>query len=101
MTSVENAAVHGEVDACGEGLRGREGGGDVKDGVGLAEAGGLHGPSEDDRFVRDADQFGGRDGHGVCAVGDNDVGGGVGRDGVIDELAVFVGEFQAVFAHEG
>ena len=98
----EITAVHGHVNADGEGLCEGEGAAQVKESVGAAKFIRDHGACEDNGlagyFFR---QDPGRDGHGIGAMGDDDL---VfhGRTTLMgNEFAVFIGDVEAIDHHQG
>lgn len=96
----KDSPVHGEIDPVGLALKSSDGGADVEDGIGDAEAGGGHRSGEDDHFPRKVCEGFGRRGHGVGSVGDEDLPVRRVLAGLADLDAVIFGDFQAVFSKE-
>ena len=98
---VEDPAVHGQIDTRRQDLHGGEGESDVEMGVRFPEGRRLHGPGEDDDLLRDTFQTAAGPGHGVCAVGNEDLPGGVGFHLPANESPVVVRDLQAVLPEQG
>ena len=101
FSGFKDPSVHGEIDAVWLALEGSDGSADVEDGVGDPEAGGSHRSGQDDDFPGKICEGFGSLGHGVGAVGDEDLTMGGVLTGLANFEAVLVGDFQAVLTEEG
>src|SRR5690606_15648445 len=72
----------------------------VKQRVRVAEAGRLHGAGEDDDLVLDVGQRRGGDGHGVGAMGDEDVIVGAGGNTGVNQFAVGVIQLETILPNQ-
>lgn len=101
VASLKDMSVHRQVDPGVEELHGGHGEADIEYGVAVLESGGAQRPDEKDGFFFDLSQNVGCLYHCVCAVRDQNAGAWVTGDRMKDQIAVFRGQLETVFAQQG
>ncbi len=93
-------AVHGNVNPVGKCLYRPYGTGNIEGGVACAETRRCHGACQYHNLVGQCTQMLGRFHHGIRTMGQDNSAVWLSMNGLVDGVAILVGEVEAVFLHD-